>query len=155
MVGILSGDLSWEWDTLHAHSDTHTVQCTHTLQSAFVCYAYDYRYIHDMTHWLFYVVHTLTMSDFCIYPHSGIPQGLRGLILGKEPFKRTLVQDSPVGRRPEPAQPEVMWFPPPLISIRLVEKIIPQHCFFPQVSISCVASFWMATPDPSSAGRIP
>jgi hypothetical protein len=49
----------------------------------------------------------LPMSDFCIYPQSGIPQGLKGLILGKEPFKRTLVQDSPVGRRPEPAQPEV------------------------------------------------
>jgi hypothetical protein len=25
----------------------------------------------------FYVVHTLSMSDFCIYPHSGIPQGRR------------------------------------------------------------------------------
>jgi hypothetical protein len=37
----------------------------------------------------FYVVHTLPMSDFCIYPHSGIPQGLKGLILGKEPFRRT------------------------------------------------------------------
>jgi hypothetical protein len=34
----------------------------------------------------FYVVHTLPMSDFCIYPHSGIPQGLKGLILVKNPL---------------------------------------------------------------------
>jgi hypothetical protein len=26
------------------------------------------------------------MSDFCIYPHSGIPQGLKGLILVKNPW---------------------------------------------------------------------
>jgi hypothetical protein len=27
------------------------------------------------------------MSDFCIYPHSGIPQGLKGLILVKNPLR--------------------------------------------------------------------
>jgi hypothetical protein len=28
----------------------------------------------------FYVVHTLPMSDFCIYTHSGTSQGVKGLI---------------------------------------------------------------------------
>jgi hypothetical protein len=45
----------------------------------------------------FYVVHTLSMSDFCIYPHSGVPQGLKGLILVKnslrEPWLKILPSD--------------------------------------------------------------
>jgi hypothetical protein len=82
------------------------------------------------------------MSDFCIYPHSGIPQWLKGLILGKEPFKRTLVQDSPVGRRPEPAQPEVTWPLPPLIS------------FFHNSPPLALLGFRKGYSGPSSASRI-
>jgi hypothetical protein len=51
----------------------------------------------------------LPMTDFCIYPYSGIPQGLKGLILEKNPLKRTLAPWS------HPAW--VTWHLPPLISI--------------------------------------
>jgi hypothetical protein len=50
----------------------------------------------------FYVVHTLPMSDFCIYPHSGIPQGLKGLILEKNPLTLSLPHPVPGSRDPAP-----------------------------------------------------
>jgi hypothetical protein len=46
---------------------------------------------------LFYVVHTLPMSDFCIYPHSGIPQGPKGLILEKKPLREPWFKILPSG----------------------------------------------------------
>jgi hypothetical protein len=62
----------------------------------------------------FYVVHTLPMSDFCIYPNSGIPQELKG---SHKPFKRTMV---------------------PSVS-SLWKKTIPR--IVPQVSAASAASF--------------
>jgi hypothetical protein len=43
------------------------------------------------------------MSDFCIYPHSGIPQGLKGLILEKNPLRETWFKILPSGSAPIPA----------------------------------------------------
>jgi hypothetical protein len=37
------------------------------------------------------------MSDFCIYPHSGIPQGLKGLILVGNPLRETWFKILPSG----------------------------------------------------------
>jgi hypothetical protein len=50
----------------------------------------------------FYVVHALPMSDFCIYPHSGIQQGLRGLILEKNPLREPWFKILPSSGAPIP-----------------------------------------------------
>jgi hypothetical protein len=50
----------------------------------------------------FYVLHTLPMSDFCIYPHSGIRQRLKGLILVKNPLREPWFKIIPSGGAPLP-----------------------------------------------------
>jgi hypothetical protein len=51
---------------------------------------------------VFAVVHTLPKSDFCIYPHSGIPQELKGLTLVRNPLREPWFRILPSGGAPIP-----------------------------------------------------
>jgi hypothetical protein len=82
----------------------------------------------------FYVVHTLPMSYFCIYPHSGIPQGLRGLILVKNPLREPWSKILPSGGAPLP--PSLRHVTSTTIDQypSVWKKFHTHRVFFPQVS---------------------